>query len=110
MGLYIKDTWTGSYSSFNAFREALADAAGLGWLGQRAGFGGDEPFDPNHPLTALLNHSDCDGVIPLQQLSALQQCLQSLTPKLPAPWAAWAAQFADGCQAHIDAAIDMRFE
>lgn len=54
-----------SYGGFNRFRERLAEAAGLGELGEYVGYGGDRPWPSvdDEPLVALLNHSDCEGEI-----------------------------------------------
>lgn len=51
-----------SYVGFNDWRRKICVRANLGALDDYVGFGGDKQF-PDHDLTPLLNHSDCDGVL-----------------------------------------------
>lgn len=76
--------WHGSYSSFNAFREAVCEAAGLGNLDDYKGFGGEKDWlKPEHqPLNTLLNHSDCEGVIKHKHCKPLADALEEVFPKL----------------------------
>lgn len=97
------DCWHGAYSSFSAFRETLARAAGyavwivaeddrphaykrpvvmLDWghLGRPEHLRGEWDETPVDPLLVLIVHSDCDGEIrPAQQL-ALAARLEELAP------------------------------
>lgn len=55
--------WSGSYSSFNAFRTRIAELIGVS-LWDFEGFGGSKSFNTlDHPIKPLLNHSDCDGIL-----------------------------------------------
>jgi len=134
MGLDVShDCWSGAYSSFNRFREELWDASDRDinvyghWsdedlIGRRKGPGplfedqceghaGTRLFCEAHPakdpLDYLLNHSDCDGEIPVWQLIPLAERLEKIAPSMPAygrghlrhggPRAA-AFRFANGCR------------
>lgn len=92
------DAWHGSYSLFNAFRDAVCQAAGLGKLRDHEGFGGVIPWPSitTEPLVALLDHSDCDGSIPVNQLGALALRLRQVAPQC-GEWEPEAMRFAYGC-------------
>jgi len=118
MGLDIShDCWHGSYSSFGRFREAIAATIGI-TLHEMQGFGGQTEWSPEdqEPLVTLLNHSDCDGEIPVERLLPLAKRLRAIADRLLPPAArpsetrttfpnmerAWkdeALQFAKGCEA-----------
>lgn len=69
-----------SYSGFNRFRERLMQHAGLGELRDRVGFGGDVPFTEDHPLIPLLDHSDCDGELSVDEcLMAAPALVEAIT-------------------------------
>ncbi len=40
------------------------------------------PFDATHPLTPLLDHSDCDGVLRAVDCSPMADALEELLPLL----------------------------
>lgn len=77
------DCWHGAYSSFNDWRRAICTAAGWGSLDNYQGYGGSEGFPVDDVLTALLDHSDCDGSLPWVICGALADRLEALLPKLP---------------------------
>ena len=115
MGLHTSHgCWTGSHHAFNDWRRAIAKAAGLPPLDLMNGF-----FDLRNaktqealaqcqehtlaikwspyehlPITKLLNHSDCDGVILVEDCEVIADALQRLLPALykishancPWPW------------------------
>ena len=94
------DCWHGSYGGFNDYREALADAAGydleklwgLDWPdGSEAG---KWPVLPHDPLVVLLQHSDCDGVIPWDVCGELAERLAGLS--VSDQWVPFVARFVDG--------------
>lgn len=56
-----------SYSGFNRCRKLLAGSIGLVYEEMR-GFGGNRSWDNvHHPVIPLLNHSDCDGHLTLEE-------------------------------------------
>lgn len=76
------DVWHGSYSTFNTFRRAIAQASGID-LDSMIGFGGDTPWpEPPRPIDALLNHSDCDGEILAADCGPLADALEQLAPSV----------------------------
>lgn len=82
MGLYTThDCWRGSYSSFHNWRRAICAAAGWGSLDNY--YSGAERFPFDDVLTSLLDHSDCDGLLPWGICGALADRLEALLPKLP---------------------------
>jgi hypothetical protein len=93
--------WHGSYGSFHVWRTAVAQAAGIN-LEEMQGFGGEKEW-PDHPLTPLLHHSDCDGKLTPQECTQIAAELVVIQEKLPDDQ--WlrdkTAQFILGC---IDAA------
>lgn len=80
------DCWSGSYSSFNAFRTAIAAAIGLRYdsvPGNRAmidmtGW----PTPETEPLIVLLAHSDCDGVIAHADCARLADRLDEIATRM----------------------------
>jgi hypothetical protein len=105
------DCWHGAYSSFMKWRKALCRAAGRGDLLSYVGFGGDRAWpDPSiEPLVHLLNHSDCEGYLEVEQLMPIADRLDELQPELRdidntdhcnGPWshAEKARAFAAGCR------------
>jgi hypothetical protein len=71
-----------SYSGFHRFRERLAGAIGLK-LDEMEGFGGHKAWDEAHPLTALLNHSDCEGELSGAQCGLVAFGLNEIIYKWP---------------------------
>lgn len=76
------DCWHGSYGSFNSFRYDLAKLANID-LSNMIGFGGltEFPTKDVEPLVILLNHSDCDGIIELEDTKPLATRLLHLLYK-----------------------------
>ncbi len=73
------DCWHGPYSSFGQFRKRLAGMIGMN-LGAMEGFGGSikwELLAPD-PLHVLLNHSDCEGDISVEDCLPLAKRLEQL--------------------------------
>ena len=67
-----------SYSSFNRFRERLAQTAGFN-LREMQGFDGRKSWDNiKDPIKGLLNHSDCDGALTETQCKAIIPRLKEL--------------------------------
>jgi hypothetical protein len=86
--------WNGSYSAFNRFREALCEAAEVRFRERpyeayQGNWEGIEPA-PTDPLEYLINHSDCEGILPLYCLVPLADRLEGLLPEIKAnPSAEW---------------------
>lgn len=99
MGLDVShDCWSGAYSAFRRFRDAVAEAAN--WPMEEDEFGhphyilprkeltldnyqGDWDRVPgDDPLIIFLAHSDCDGVIHPQHAMHLARRLREIAPKL----------------------------
>jgi len=76
------NAWHGPYSSFNLWRTLICEKAGLGYLRNYIGFGGEKQWDENHPLVPLLNHSDCDGEIKWEDCKGIAVALTEILPKL----------------------------
>ena len=112
------DAWHGSYSSFNRFRMDLCRAAGYenlesiwddvevrGWDKGKVTVGvtegmiqGEWDYEPIDPLMYLLQHSDCDGILPVKALIPLADRLEMLAPHMEYGWQPAAIQFAEGCR------------
>ena len=63
------NAWHGAYSSFNRWRTILAKKMGF-TLHDMVGFGGDIEWSDelrDHPLYPLINHSDCDGELSVEE-------------------------------------------
>ena len=76
------DAWHGSYGSFAAWREWLANQKGFELKGM-CGFGGNKMFDTNDPLTPLLDHSDCDGEIKWEDCKGIADSLRAILDSDP---------------------------
>lgn len=74
------DCWHGGYISFMAWRQSIAKAAGLPDLMMMQDYGGSIPWNSEDPLTVLLDHSDCDGIIAAKDCTPLADRLESLLP------------------------------
>lgn len=78
--------WSGAYSAFHRWRSTVAEAAGLPRLDDMEGYKpGGLPWASlgDNPLVVLLNHSDCEGVIPVKDCAPLADALEALVPKMP---------------------------
>jgi len=113
MGLDVShDCWHGAYSSFMRWRQKIAEVAGLPPLDLMEGFWGEEHpgvgiflidrvikkeempawmrslpikwecLKPD-PIHKLLNHSDCDGEIAVEDCGPISDSLERLIPLLP---------------------------
>lgn len=74
------------YSTFNRFREDLAELIGID-LNEMEGFKGIKPFSAiNDDITLLLNHSDCDGDMSIEDALKVSKRLKELVPKISNEW------------------------
>lgn len=104
------DCWHGSYSSFNEFRRSLAQSAG--WqLEEMSGFGGVEPWPDKaeDALVILLNHSDCEGEIAVDDLLPLAKRLREIDDGRDAWRAKAVRQFATGLEMAAKAGEPVEF-
>jgi len=117
MGLDVShDAWHGAYSAFSRFRTQLAEAAGVK-LSQMEGFEGSQRWDMEDPLSQLLNHSDCDGIIESKHLKLLAERIRATIKNSQdknlgghcGNWHAKAEQFATGCMAAYEDGEDLDF-
>jgi hypothetical protein len=88
------DCWHGAYSAFMRWRSEIARAAGgvhidsdgryqLAWHDfEEKNYYGEWDTSPSDPLTILLAHSDCEGVIKAADCSWLADRLEALLPRL----------------------------
>jgi hypothetical protein len=76
------DCWHGAYSAFGRWRQKLCEIAGYGQLESHVGFGGITPWPTDDPLCKLLDHSDCDGEILVEDCAPLAARLTELLPAL----------------------------
>lgn len=76
------DAWHGGYGSFNIWREEIAKLSGIPKLSEMEGFGGNIVWDIEHPLYALLNHSDCDGELTPDECKKTAEGLQIVYDKM----------------------------
>jgi len=90
--------WHGPYSSFNKFRKAIAKYAGVD-LDEMIGFGGNKSFSLiTHDIVPLLDHSDCDGEISVEDAKRIVSGLNLIIPNINEEYIkADAIQFRDGC-------------
>lgn len=132
------DAWSGAYSAFSRFRNALAKAAGyetieikhretvlIDWAHfteeNYFGLWGDvvpcSGVGPD-PLLYLIVHSDCDGHLEPEHCAALADRLAELLPALAGLDGgghlgnvhAAARRFIDGCRAAADAGERLEFQ
>ncbi len=76
------DCWHGPYSSFNNWRRDICEVAGYGKLDDYEGFGGLKKWPDGDPLSELLYHSDCDGIIPVKSCLPIAKRLKQLIPAM----------------------------
>lgn len=73
--------WNGAYSSFNAFRHFLAEKININ-LDEYHGYGSDNASkfleDIDHDIMPLLNHSDCDGYLSVQECERIANGLEQI--------------------------------
>lgn len=91
------NAWHGPYSSFNDWREKVAQAAGFPDLWDMEGFQSDfrkrdsnrevisweDERVPKTPLIKLLSHSDCDGELKWQDCKGIADELEKIIDKMP---------------------------
>jgi hypothetical protein len=74
-----------SYGGFHAARVKLADAVGFR-LEEMVGFGGDRDWSAiDSPLVPLLNHSDCDGELSVEECKTVAPALRKIVRDAPWP-------------------------
>lgn len=102
--------WHGAYSSFNTWRNKVAEAAGYKMKDFDGVVGPDIDWDsitednlygeweraPEDPLMILIAHSDCEGKIPAEYTKPLADRLTQLHPILFGPWKKKTQQFING--------------
>ena|SRR5690606_34976297 len=97
--------WHGSYSSFNRFRYSLGHQIGID-LYDYAGYGSKGVKDLakiEHELMPLFNHSDCDGILTVEEskqiVIGLNKVLENFNNKIEADFdfEEKIIQFRDGC-------------
>ena len=112
------NAWYGAYSAFMRWREKIQEVSGLPPLRSMEGFKehGGLKWDEKHPLTPLLNHSDCDGYINWSKLSAIADALEKLLPLLDEDggghignYADKTRQFIDGCRLAVSEKKKLEF-
>lgn len=72
--------WHGPYSSFNEFRRKLALQIGIN-LDEYIGYsdtGTKHLLDIKHDIMPLLNHSDCDGELSVEEASRIADGLTDI--------------------------------
>jgi len=98
--------WHGPYSSFKDFRNALAAQIGID-LNDYIGYGSPDATKDltsiDHDLMPLFNHSDCDGILTVEEskriVKGLNSVLKNFNDQLDAPYyfKEYIEQFRDGC-------------
>lgn len=74
--------WNGPYSSFNRFRHDLANQIGIK-LEEYAGYGGEKDLESiEHGIMPLLNHSDCDGSLSVEESKSIEEGLSLILDNL----------------------------
>lgn len=113
------DAWSGAYSSFRRFRNAIAKAAGWPFdeVAQDYGLPNDRTWDqvvadmngdkdvmghwttkPLDPLEFLLCHQDCDGEIEHEDIAPLLGALRPLIDKIDEEWRPKLTKFIAGLE------------
>lgn len=138
MGLDVShDCWTGAYSAFTRWRNALAEAAGIGlklhpgdpipmpaidWEGLDSGRYGDTLIGdwiqtPDEPLLILFAHYDTDGHILARDCTPLADRLAEVLPNMPegdggghiGDWREKTQKFIDGLRLAAERGEDVEF-
>jgi len=111
------DCWNGAYSSFNRFRYSLGHQIGID-LNDYAGYGKTKMKDLTkieHELMPLLNHSDCDGILTVEEskriVKGLNNVLENFNDKIEADYdfKEKIIQFRNGCLDAIERNEDVNF-
>jgi hypothetical protein len=124
------DCWHAPYSSFQAWRTAVAEAAGYRILRKVRGSSGcsfdlpDLDWDaytpanfegrwrdgmPSDPLLVLLVHSDCDGKIELAHCGPLADRLEELIDKMAPDVQTQTWRFIVGLRQAVEAKLPVEF-
>lgn len=101
--------WHGSYGSFHGFRTRIAKEIGED-LNSFYGFGGDKPFyEVSHPIVPLLDHSDCEGELSVEECESIVEGINMILQDLPESddeMDVWfkdrLVQFKEGCEYAIE--------
>lgn len=108
--------WHGAYSSFNLFRKNLASLIGFN-LNDFEGFGGTRSFsEMKHGIMPLLNHSDCDGELTVDECKSIVEGLNDVLEKnkeleqSDKYFYYKVVQFRDGCLDAISNNEEVRFQ
>jgi len=90
----------GGYRSFNTHRERIAKAIGF-HLRSMEGFGGSVSFDTmNHPIKPLLDHSDCDGELSVDDCKSIVKGIEMIAEHFEEKYEdtlQMLGQFREGC-------------
>jgi hypothetical protein len=72
----------GAYSSFGYFRKQIAKKIDVDLM-SFTGFGGSVDFDTlDHPIKPLLNHSDCDGSLTVDEAKSIVKGIDMILEKM----------------------------
>lgn len=102
--------WHGPYSSFSKFRQLLAEEIGIN-LNDYLGYGRGGTKDLStikHDIEPLLNHSDCDGILTVEQCKQIVRGLNNILENLSEKNQSFQGfkeditQFRDGCELAIE--------
>jgi hypothetical protein len=110
--------WHGPYSSFNEFRRALAACIGID-LSEYMGYGNESATKDlssiEHGIMPLLNHSDCEGELSVEESRSISEGLSPIlnslsqysTEEIDRKYKAWRfkeriEKFRDGCLLAIE--------
>lgn len=108
--------WHGAYSSFHRFRKSLAEQIGIN-LEEFEGYEGDKRFeDVKHDIVPLLDHSDCDGELSVEEskqiVKGLNDILENFKEDIPhdSYFKDKIIQFRDGCIEAIEKDERVKFQ
>jgi len=110
--------WHGSYSSFNSFRRELCCQIGIN-LYDLIGYGGNKMHEENiqHDIMPLINHSDCDGILTVEESKKVLKGLYIISSNLdekkldnPSYFKSKLYQFIGGLELAIDLNEPVEFQ
>lgn len=112
MGLSIYDTSGNeivriSYSGFGNFRKALARTLDFD-LANCAGYDGFDNL-PDHPLSILFDHSDCDGEMDWEDCLKLWPYLLAASEVIEEDWSVFCREFAESLKMCASQKLDLKF-
>lgn len=109
------NAWHGPYSSFNRFRTMIAEKIGIK-LEDMEGFGGNKSFsEVNHPIVPLLDHSDCDGELSVEECKSIVEGIDLILSDFNVKtdedvyFVRYMKQFSDGCKLAISRNENIQF-